>query len=71
MGCAKGMLIWSKGVEKRHLDPWTHLYMQPIAIVKQSWESPIIGGASHDLEEVRPNQEIGRNYEAANPAEPT
>jgi hypothetical protein len=29
MGCDEVMSVLSKGVEKRHLDPWAHLHMQP------------------------------------------
>jgi hypothetical protein len=50
MGYVVVMSVWSKGCEKKHLDPWAHLYMHPTATTKQSWALPISGGALYSLE---------------------
>jgi hypothetical protein len=64
--CVRVMSVWSKGVEKRHLDPWAHLYVQPTATPKQSRESLISGSASHSQ-----IKRYGHTYKASNPLEPT
>jgi hypothetical protein len=50
IGFVMVMSVWSKGFERKHLDPRAHFCMHPTATPKQSWAFPTSGGASHSFE---------------------